>query len=71
MGLQGPGLASAPSELRDSRFPRRPSLGFLSIHTLPGVARTQEINTRQRSRWGPGEAHTGTGVPFPPAGGRV
>lgn len=47
VGLQGPGLASAPSKLCDSCVPRRPDLSFLSVQTLSSVARTQEVNTRQ------------------------
>ena len=71
MGLQGPGLASAPSELCDSCSPHHPDLSCLSVQTLSGVARIQEVNTRQRSRWGPSEVHTGAGVPLPPTGERV
>ena len=71
VGVQGPGLASAPSELCDSCVPHHPDLSFLSVQTLSRVARTQEANTRQRSRWGPCEVHTGAGVPLPPTGKRV
>ncbi|CAM9542051.1 unnamed protein product [Rangifer tarandus platyrhynchus] len=42
VGVQGPRLASAPSELCDSCVPRYPDLSFLSVQTLSGVARTQE-----------------------------